>query len=53
MADDPKKNPTQTPGQESEPRQKGQQDIPKKNSFPQDQNEERDDQQQGDKRRAS
>ena len=50
MANDPKKNPTD---RESGQRQKGQQDIPKKNPFPQDQDEEQGDQQKGDKRRAS
>jgi hypothetical protein len=61
MADDPKKKPTeqsgykqgQKPGQESEQSHKDQQDISKRNPSRQDRDEEQDNQQQGDKRRAS
>lgn len=49
MANDPKTNPTQS---ESQQRQKGPQDIQKKNPYQQGQDEQ-DEQQKGDKRRAS
>ena len=61
MADDLKKNPTENsgagqppkPGQESEQRPGDQHDISKRNPSRQNQDEEQDNQQQGDKRRAS